>query len=239
MSNQNQDVFDYASSPEYREELAIQRTFMASVYGWMTIGLLSTAFTALVVSSSPAMLKAIFGSGLIWVLVIAELAIAFGFRLALNAVPVVVAAGMFLLYSILTGATLSILLLVYTKSSVASTFFITAGMFAGISAFGYITKRSLDSVGSFCMMGLWGLLIASVVNLFMRSDSMSWIISFIGVIVFTGLTAYDTQKIKQAYAEGGSGSAMNRKVALLGAFELYLDFINLFIYLLRFLGRRD
>jgi uncharacterized protein len=210
------------------------------VYGWMTVGLLATAFTALVVAATPELVKTIFTSGGFWILIIAELAIAFGFRYALRTVPVPLAAAMFLVYSVLTGATLSIVLLIYTASSVAATFFITAGMFAGISAYGYVTKRSLDSIGSFCIMGLWGLIIASVVNLFLQSSGMSWLISFVGVIVFTGLTAYDTQKFKQAYAEGGSGSEMNRKIALLGAFELYLDFINLFLYLLRFLGsRRD
>jgi len=227
-------------SAEFRQELAAQRTFMASVYGWMTIGLLVTALTALVVASSKAMMVTIFGSGLFWVLIVAELGIAFGFRLALNAIPVAIAAGMFLIYSALTGATLSILLLIYTQSSVAATFFITAGMFAGISAYGYVTKRDLTSIGSMCIMALWGLILASIVNIFLMSSAMSWLISVVGVFVFVGLTAYDTQRFKQAYSEGGTGSAINRKIALLGAFELYLDFINLFIYLLRMFGsRRD
>ena len=236
----NYDADSILQSTEYRQEIAAQRSFMAGVYGWMTIGLLATALTALVVASSKELTHAVFDTGAFWVLLIAEVGIAIAFRMALRAVPVAVAAGMFLVYSVLTGATLSILLLFYTRESVASTFFITAGMFAGISAYGYVTKRSLDSVGSFCMMGLWGLIIASVVNIFVGSGAMSWLISFVGVIVFTGLTAYDTQKFKQAYAEGEPGSALQRKIALLGAFELYLDFVNLFIYLLRFLGsRRD
>ena len=227
-------------SPEYQAELTAQRTFMARVYSWMTIGLLATAFTALVVASSPAMIKTIFASGGFWVLIIAELAIAFSFQWALRFVPVPLAAAMFLVYSVLTGATISIILLVYTVSSVAATFFIAAGMFAGVSAYGYVTKRNLDSIGSFCMMALLGIIIASVVNFFLHSSGLDWMISFIGVIVFTGLAAYDTQKMKQAYAQGESGSAMNRKVALLGAFSLYLDFINLFLFLLRFMGsRRD
>jgi FtsH-binding integral membrane protein len=234
----NYDADSILRSPEYQAELAVQRTFMARVYSWMTIGLLATALTALVVASSPQLMRTIFGTGGFWILIIAELGIAFGFRLALRTVPVALAAAMFLVYSVLTGATLSIIFVIYTTASITATFFITAGMFAGISAYGYITKRSLDSIGSFCIMGLWGLIIASVVNLFLRSDGMSWLISIVGVIVFTGLTAYDTQKFKQAYAEGGTGSEMNRKIALLGAFELYLDFINLFIYLLRLLGSR-
>jgi uncharacterized protein len=234
----NYDAESLIRSPEYQAELAAQRSFMTRVYGWMTIGLLVTAFTALVVASSPELIKTIYGSGGIWILIIAELGIALGFGWALRVVPVPVAAAMFLVYSVLTGATLSIVLLIYTASSVAATFFITAGMFAGISVYGYVTKRSLASVGSFCIMGLWGLIIASVVNMFLRSDGMSWMISFIGVIVFTGLTAYDTQRFKQAYAEGQTGSEMNRKIALLGAFSLYLDFVNLFIYMLRFMGNR-
>jgi uncharacterized protein len=232
------DAESLARSPEYQQELAAQRTFMARVYSWMTIGLLITALTALVVSSSPELIKTIYTSGAFWILILAELGIAFTFQLALRRVPVPVAAGMFIVYSVLTGATLSIVLLIYTLSSVAATFFITAGMFAGMSAYGYITQRRLDSLGSFCFMGLWGLIIASVVNIFIGSSAMSWLISFIGVIVFTGLTAYDTQKFKQAYAQGEAGSGMNRKIALLGAFSLYLDFINLFIYLLRFMGSR-
>jgi FtsH-binding integral membrane protein len=234
----NYDAESLVRSPEYQAELAAQRTFMARVYGWMTVGLLVTAFTSLVVASSPELIQTLYVSGGIWILVIAELGIALGFGWALRVVPVPLAAAMFLVYSVLTGATLSILLLVYTLSSVAATFFITAGMFAGISAFGYVTKRDLTSIGSFCIMGLWGLIIASVVNIFLQSNGMSWLISFIGVIVFTGLTAYDTQKFKQSYAVGESGSAMNRKIALLGAFALYLDFVNLFIYMLRFMGNR-
>lgn len=234
----NYDADSILQSPEYRQEVAAQRSFMAGVYGWMTIGLLATALTALVVASSKELLHTVFETGAFWVLIIAELGIAFAFRLALKAVPVPVAAAMFLLYSVLTGATLSFLLIFYTKESVTTTFFITAGMFAGISAYGYVTKRSLNSIGSFCMMGLWGLIIASVVNIFVGSSAMSWLISFIGVIVFTGLTAYDTQRFKQAYAANEPGSAMQRKIALLGAFELYLDFVNLFIYMLRFLGDR-
>jgi uncharacterized protein len=234
------DADSIVRSPEYQAELAAQRTFMARVYGWMTIGLLATALTALVVAASPEIMRTIFGAGGFWILVIAELGIAYTFRLALRSVPVGLAVGMFIVYSVLTGATLAIVLLIYKLSSVAATFFITAGMFAGISAYGYVTKRSLDSIGSFCIMALWGLIIATVVNIFMQSNGMSWLLSVAGVVIFTGLTAYETQKFKQAYAEGGSGSEMNRKIALLGAFELYLDFVNLFLYMLRFLGsRRD
>jgi uncharacterized protein len=180
------DARSFIQSPEYQAELAAQRTFMARVYSWMTIGLLVTAFTALIVASSPELIKTIYTSGGFWILIIAELAIAFGFGFALRFVPVPLAAAMFIVYSVLTGATLSIVLLIYTASSVAATFFITAGMFAGVSAYGYVTKRSLDSIGSFCVMALWGLIIASVVNIFLHSNGMSWLISFAGVAIFTG-----------------------------------------------------
>jgi uncharacterized protein len=227
-------------SPEYQAELAAQRTFMARVYSWMTIGLLATALTALVVASSKDMMRTIFGSGGYIILIIAELAIAFGFRYALRTVPLALAAAMFLVYSVLNGATLAIVFLIYTPASVTATFFITAGMFAGISAYGYVTKRSLASVGSFCIMGVWGLIIASIVNIFLGSGGLDWLISFVGVVVFTGLSAYHTQVLKQGYADGEPGSDTNRKYALLGAFALYLDFVNLFLYLLRFMGsRRD
>ncbi len=225
-------------SAEFQQELAAQRTFMSRVYGWMTIGLLATALTALVVASNPQWVKAIFSTGLFWVLVIAELGVAVVFSAALRSLPVAVAGGLFILYSVLTGATFSILLFVYTASSIGATFFVTAGMFGGMSVFGYVTKRNLDGIGHFCIMGLWGLILASVVNFFFHSDAMSWLISFIGVIVFTGLTAYDTQKIKQSYATGAAGSAVYQKSALYGAFALYLDFINLFLFLLRFMGNR-
>lgn len=204
----------------------------------MTIGLLATALTAMVVAWTPNLVKAIYGTPVFWVLIIAELGVAWTFRLALRAIPAPVAAALFIVYSVLTGATLSIVLLVYTMSSVAGTFFITAGMFGGVSAYGYLTRRNLDSLGAFCMMGLWGLLIATLVNLFLGSSGMDWILSIVGIVVFTGLAAYETQKFKQSYADAEEGSSAYRKIALLGAFELYLDFINLFLYLLRFFGNR-
>lgn len=232
------DTDDILQSPAFREELAVQRTYMARVYGWMTIGLLTTALTSLVFASNTALMKAILTGGTYWIFLIAWIGVALIFNFALRVIPTPVAAGLFVLYSILTGAACSVILLIYTLSSVAGTFFITAGMFGGMSAFGYITKRNLDGVGSFCIMGLWGLIIASIVNMFIASSGMQWIISFVGVIVFTGLTAYDTQKIKQSYAMAAPGTAAYQKSALFGAFALYLDFVNLFLYLIQFLGKR-
>jgi FtsH-binding integral membrane protein len=225
-------------SAEYQQELTAQRTFMSRVYGWMTIGLLVTALTSLFVASDRTLIKSIFQTGLFWVLIIAELGIVLLLSAALRKLPVAVAAGLFLLYSALTGATLSIILLIYTASSVGATFVVTAGMFGSMSLFGYVTKRNLNGLGHFMMMGLFGIIIAMIVNIFLHSDAMAWLISFIGVIVFTGLTAYDTQKIKQQYAVNAAGTAMYQKTALYGAFALYLDFINLFLFLLRFMGNR-
>jgi FtsH-binding integral membrane protein len=234
----NYDPQAIYQSAEYQQELAAQRSFMSRVYGWMTIGLLITALTSLFIANDPVLIKSIFQTGLFWVLIIAEFGIVLLLSAALRKLPVAVAAGLFLLYSALTGATLSIILLIYTASSVGGTFIVTAGMFGTMSLFGYVTKKNLSGFGHFLMMGLIGLVIAMLVNLFLRSDAMGWFISFIGVVVFTGLTAYDTQKIKQMYAVDAPGSAMVQKTALYGAFALYLDFINLFLFLLRFMGNR-
>jgi FtsH-binding integral membrane protein len=235
----NFDAREIYQSTEYQQELAIQRTFMARVYGWMTVGLLTTAVTSLAIASSESLIRMfILNRPIMFGLIIAQVVVAMGFMFLIQKLPAAVATGLFLVYSVLTGMTLSVLLLVYTMQSVSATFFITAGMFGAMSAIGYTTKKDLSGMGSFLMMGLIGLLIASVVNIFMQSSAMSWFISFIGVIIFTLLTAYDTQRIKQSYADGAYGTAAFHKTALFGAFQLYLDFINLFIYLLRFLGDR-
>jgi FtsH-binding integral membrane protein len=145
---------------------------------------------------------------------------------------------LFLAYAVTNGVTLACIFLMYTKSSIASTFFVSAGTFGAMSAYGYATKRDLTGLGSFCMMGLFGLIIASVVNLFLGSPMIYWLTTFMGVIVFVGLTAYDTQKIKQLNIIGNEGTDEDRKEAIHGALVLYLDFINLFLYLLRLFGRR-
>ena len=167
-------------------------------------------------------------------LLIAELAMVWGFSALVNRISTVAAGAMFFTYAIMNGLTLSIIFLAYTSESIASTFFITAGTFGAMSAFGYVTKRDLTGVGSFAMMGFFGLLIASVVNIFLQSTMIYWLTTFVGVIVFTALAAYDTQKIKQLDVGGEAGD----KGAIHGALILYLDFINLFLFLLRLLGRR-
>jgi FtsH-binding integral membrane protein len=212
-----------------------QNTLVRQVYAWMGAGLAITAFMALITLSSPVVIKAITGNRLLFFgLVIGELALVFTLSGAINRLSASVATLLFVAYSALNGVTLSIVALVYTANSIASTFVITAGMFGAMSIYGYLTKRDLTSWGSFLFMGLIGVVIASVVNIFVGSSTVSWVLSGIGVIVFTGLTAYDTWKIKEMAAYGTEG----RKPAILGALTLYLDFINLFLMLLRFTGDR-
>jgi FtsH-binding integral membrane protein len=212
-----------------------QNTLIRQVYAWMGAGLAITAFMALITLSSPEVLKAIMGNRLLFYgLVIGELALVFTLSGAINRLSAATATLLFVAYSALNGVTLSIVALVYTANSIASTFVITAGMFGAMSIFGYLTKRDLTSWGSFLFMGLIGVVIASIVNIFVGSSAVSWVISGIGVVVFTGLTAYDTGKIKEMAAQGTEG----RKPAILGALTLYLDFINLFLMLLRFTGNR-
>lgn len=212
-----------------------QNTLVRQVYAWMGGGLAITAFMALVTLSSPPILQAVAGNRLIFFgLMIGELALVFTLSGAINRLGEFTATSIFIGYSALNGVTLSILALVYTASSITSTIVTTAGMFGAMSLYGYMTKRDLTSWGSFLFMGLIGVVIASVVNIFVGSSAVSWVISAIGVIVFTGLTAYDTWKIKELAAQGVGG----RKPAILGALTLYLDFINLFLMLLRFTGNR-
>ena len=212
-----------------------QNTLVRQVYAWMAAGLAVTAFMALVTLSSPAIFNAVVGNKLVFYgLMIGELALVFTLSGAIHKLSTTAAMLIFVAYSALNGITLSVVALVYTANSITSTFVITGGMFGAMSIYGYMTKRDLTSWGSFLFMGLIGVVIASVVNIFVGSSSVSWVISGIGVIVFTGLTAYDTWKIKEMAAQGTEG----RKPAILGALTLYLDFINLFLMLLRFTGNR-
>ncbi len=200
----------------------------------MGAGLFLTALIAFLTIATPALFAAVVGNKLIFYgLMIGELVLVVALSAAINRLSASFATLMFLAYSALNGITLSVIFLVYTADSIADTFFVTAAMFGAMSAYGYFTRRDLTSWGSFLFMGLIGVVIASLVNIFVRSSSVSWIISAIGAIVFTGLTAYDTWKIKALAIHGGG-----RKPAILGALTLYLDFINLFLMLLRLVGRR-
>ncbi|MEE8554168.1 MAG: Bax inhibitor-1/YccA family protein [Desulfobacterales bacterium] len=231
------------SIPAQRTEAQIQvNTFIRSVYNWMAIGLGLTGFTALYVSNSETMLKLIFGNQLIFFgLIIGELVLVFSLASRVNKMQASTATSLFVLYAALNGVTLSAIFLIYTRSSITSTFFICAATFVASSIYGMVTKRDLTSMGQFMFMGLIGIVIASVVNLFVRSSGMSLIVSYIGVIVFVGLTAYDTQKLRTMALSQPAGldGATVRKGAILGALTLYLDFINLFLMLLRILGSRE
>jgi FtsH-binding integral membrane protein len=222
--------------PRTADQLAIaQNTLIRQVYAWMGGGLLVTAFLAMVTISSPGMLNAVFGNRLVFYgLILGELGLVVAISGAINKLSAATASLLFLLYAALNGITMSVIFAVYTAESITSTFVITAATFGAMSVFGYLTKRDLTGWGSFLFMGLIGVVIASLVNIFTKSSAAAWIISAVGVIVFTGLTAYDTQKIKAMAATGAEG----RKPAILGALTLYLDFINLFLMLLRLLGNR-
>jgi FtsH-binding integral membrane protein len=230
-------MYQINNTQSQAEVLVRQNTLIRQVYAWMGLGLAITAIMSLVMVSSPLLYKAIVTNRpLFYGLMIGELALVFTLSAAVNRLSNTVATLLFLGYSLLNGVTLSIIFLVYTAESIGSTFVVTAAMFGAMSVYGYVTKKDLTSWGSFLFMGLIGVVIASVVNIFLRSDSVSWVVSAIGVIVFTGLTAYDTWKLKELAAAGHEG----RKPAILGALTLYLDFINLFLMLLRFMGgRRD
>ncbi|MBW2248997.1 MAG: Bax inhibitor-1/YccA family protein [Deltaproteobacteria bacterium] len=216
--------------------------FIRSVYNWMAIGLALTGFVAFFVSNSQTMMRLIFGNQIIFFgLIIGELALVFTISAKVQRMRASTATSLFVLYAALNGATLSAIFLIYTRSSITSTFFICAATFVVSSIYGMATKRDLTSMGQFMFMGLIGIVIASVVNLFIRSSGVSLIVSYIGVIVFVGLTAYDTQKLRTMALSQPDGldAGTIRKGAILGALTLYLDFINLFLMLLRILGNRD
>jgi FtsH-binding integral membrane protein len=213
--------------------------FLSKVYGWMFAGLLVTAGTAFAVASSTPLIETlIFNRLVFWGIVIAQLGLVFYLSARVEKVAPMTAAGLFILYSALVGVTSSVVLLAFTRASIASTFIITAGMFGAMAVFGSVTKRSLAGVGQFMFMGLIGLILASIVGLFWQSDALQFVIGVVGVVVFTGLTAWDAQRLKQmavSLPDGQVGS-----FAVVGALSLYLDFINLFFFLLRFMGgRRD
>ena len=206
----------------------------------MTLALAITGFTAYGVATSPGILQAIYTNQILfWGLVIAEFALVFGVSAAINRLSLTTATLMFILYSVINGALLSYIFLRYTASSVAAVFFITAGTFGVMALIGYTTKTDLSSMGKILFMALIGLIIATIVNVFVKSDGLTMILSYVGVLIFVGLTAYDTQKIKQMLMQAPDASESAQKMALLGALTLYLDFINLFIYLLRIFGKRE
>ncbi len=228
------------TNEQVRHDIArIQQAFLTKVYGWMMLGLLVTTLSAFLTLSNESILEFVFSSKIsFYGLIIAQFGLVVFLSARIQQMSSGTAKFTFILYSALTGLTLSSIFLLYTGDSIISVFAITSLTFGAMALYGYVTKRDLTGVGQFMMMGLFGVVIASVVNIFMNSDSLGWIISFISVIVFTGLTAYDVQKMKSMAFVMTEGNEVATKGAIIGALSLYLDFINLFLALLRLLGRR-
>ncbi|PLR44076.1 hypothetical protein CYR40_16060 [Chimaeribacter arupi] len=216
------------------------QTYMAQVYGWMTCGLLLTAFVSWYAANTPAVMQAIFSSQITFFgLIIAQLAVVFVLSGLVNRLSGAAATALFMLYSVLTGLTMSSIFVLYTYSSIASTFVVTGGMFGAMSLFGYTTRRDLSGMGSMLFMALIGIVLASLVNIWLKSTALMWAVTYIGVIVFVGLTAYDTQKLKNIGEQLDPADRDGfRKYSIVGALTLYLDFINLFLMLLRIFGNR-
>ncbi|MBD5258121.1 MAG: Bax inhibitor-1/YccA family protein [Barnesiella sp.] len=228
---------NYTSDQQYAVDMRTSQV-MKRVYVKMFLALLVTALTSLWVANSPSMANTLLSSrSIYWILAIVEIGLVIAITGAINKISSSTATLLFFLFAIVNGFTLSVIFFVYSPGSIAKTFFITAGTFGAMSVYGYFTNRDLTKVGSFLFFALIGLIIATVVNIFAHSDTLGWIISFAGVLIFLGLTAWDTQKIKQSVAVTPNESL--GKLATIGALSLYLDFINLFLYLLRFFGDRN
>lgn len=229
----------YSSSHAIAEENA---RFMAGVYRWMTMGILLTALVSYFIGNSPELVMAIAANKILFYgLLIAELALVFFISARINKLTATTATGLYLLYSALNGVTLSIIFLIYTQDSIFSVFLTTAVAFAGLSTFGYVTKKDLGPIGTFCTMGLWGLIGFGILSWFfptLMGMRTTWVYNVIGLLIFCGLTAYDTQKIKNSNIVGNEGSEEDQKETVMGALTLYLDFINLFLFLLRLMGGR-
>jgi hypothetical protein len=228
----------YPSSSTYPAVME-ERSFISRVYAWMFFALVITAVISMWVASTPSLVQAIFGNSILFiVLVLAEIGMVMGLAFAINRISATAATFMFVVYSLLNGLTLSVIFVAFTTASLATTFFVTAGTFGVMSIYGYTTKRDLTSIGNLAFMALIGLIIGSVVNIFWHNPILYWAVTYIGILIFVGLVAYDTQKIKQMSAQQMNDPEAERKGAILGALALYLDFINLFLLLLRIFGRR-
>jgi len=226
---------DYRS----RQFVEVQRDFITKTYFWMTLALLITGIVALFTVESPALLGLIVGDPMVFTgICIGEVLLVLLLSAIIRKMSVALATIMFLTYSILNGLTISVIFLVFTQESIASTFIVTALTFGVMSFYGYATKKDLTSLGSFLFMGLIGIIIASLVNAIFRLESIYWITTYIGIFIFIGLTAYDSQKIKEMSLVVNEGTDGYAKASIIGALELYLDFINLFLLLLRIFGRR-
>lgn len=214
------------------------RDYMVSVYNFMAIALGISGLVAFLTASSPSLMQLFFGTPLAWLVMLAPLGFVFFFSYKLNSISAEKAKNYLWIYSALMGLSLSTIFVIYTGASIARVFFITASVFGAMSLYGYSTKKDLTGLGSFLIMGLIGLIIASLVNIFLKSSAFEFAISLIGVLIFIGLTAYDSQRIKQTYYHFSGDNEMVSKMAVLGALNLYMDFINLFLMMLRFFGER-
>jgi FtsH-binding integral membrane protein len=229
----------FERSPIAISPVAVESRFLTRVYGWMSAGLVATALVASYVASNEDVARVVIGNKLVFYgLMFAELGLVVWLSGMIGKMSATTASAVFLFYSALNGVTLSVIFFAFTRSSIASTFLVTAGTFGAMSVYGLVTKRSLDGLGSFCFMGLIGVILAMLVNIFLRSSMLQFVVSCVGVIVFVGLTAYDTRKLKIMAASIDADSEEGRRGAVRGALSLYLDFINLFLMLLNLFGRR-
>jgi len=217
------------------------RAHMNKVYGLMAIGMAVTGAVAYGVGTNEVLLQAIFATPLKWVVIFAPLAVVFAFSAMINRMSVATAQAVFYGFAALMGLSISYIFAVYTGISIATTFATTSIAFAGLSLYGYVTKRDLSGFGTFLMMGVWGLVIASIINIFLQSSAIQFAVSLLGVLIFAGLTAFDTQRIKNTYLEMAQSGDQEwlGKSAIMGALTLYLDFLNLFMFLLQFMGNRE
>ena len=236
MKQENWYDVDSLRNKDYAMSTAFP-ALMRKVFVWMTLALAITGLTAYGVATSPTILSLIFSSKVTFFgLIIAEFALVFAISGAINRLSLSTATMLFILYSVISGATLSSIFFAFSVATISKVFFITAGTFGAMALVGYTTKTDLTSMGKLLFMALLGIIIASVVNMFVASSGLDLILSYVGVLVFVGLTAYDTQKIKQMCQAAPDASESTQKLALIGALSLYLDFINLFLYLLRIFG---
>ena len=233
---------DNQISTKTRDQIGIksyQALYMTKVYNWMALALLVTGVVAYITATTPQMISYIVSSKLLFYgLILGELGLVIYLTAAIRKMSQTTAIAAFLIYSVLNGLTMSVIFLVYTTSSISTTFFVTAGTFAAMSFYGYTTKKDLTSIGNMAFMALIGIIIASIVNFFLKSEMMYWIITYLGVAIFVALTAYDTQKLKEIGKRGFTDQENMEKMSVLGALTLYLDFINMFLFLLRILGDR-
>ena len=231
---------NYYDKGQTLAQSSVFAVLMRNVYTWMACGLAMTALTAMIVGRNENWVYTIFTSGMYWGLLIAEVLLVLFLSARIHKMSFATAGLMFAAYAILNGVTMSFIMLVYTAESIAQAFFVTAGTFGGMSLVGYFTKKDLSVMGRTLMMALIGLIIATVVNIFWQNSMIASILNYAGVIIFAGLTAYDTQKIKVMFQQNQHAGINDQtnKLALMGSLELYLDFINLFIYILRLFGNR-